>query len=75
MNRPELDELIEKAGSSTNSEERKELYQEIQEIIQTEHWWIPVLYYKDNWGVCQGIDISECLVPTGAQEWWKARKA
>lgn len=75
MNRPELDELIEKAGSSTNSEERKELYQEIQEIIQTEHWWIPVLYYKDNWGVCQGIDISECLVPTGAHEWWKARKA
>lgn len=73
MNRPEIDALIEQAASSTDQEERAELYREIQETIQREKWWIPVLYYVDNWGVCQGIDIRDCLVPTGAHQWWKAK--
>lgn len=73
MNRPEMDEKIEQAARSIDSSERAELYREIQETVQEEKWWIPVLYYVDNWGVSQGIDISDCLVPTGAHQWWKAK--
>lgn len=73
MNRPEMDALIDQAASSTDSAERAELYKEIQETVQNEKWWVPVLYYVDNWGVSQGIDISDCLVPTGAHQWWKAK--
>jgi len=72
MNRPEMDKLIEDARSSTDPAVRAELYKEIQETVQSEKWWIPVLYYIDCWSVTNGVDITEALDPTGQHQWWKA---
>lgn len=73
MNNDAIDELIEKARSSTDKDERAALYKDIQLQVNNEKWWIPVLYYVDCWGVSDGIDISACLSPTGQHQWWKAK--
>ena len=72
MHRDDIDQMIETAKSSTDQTQRAEIYKELQQMIHTEKWWVPVLYYVNCWGVSQGVDISSCLSPTGQHQWWKA---
>lgn len=72
MHRDDIDQMIEKAKTTTVQIERAGIYKEIQQIVNIEKWWVPVLYYVDCWGVFGDIDISKCLSPTGQHQWWKA---
>lgn len=72
MHRDDIDAMIEKARSSTDQAERAEIYKELQELIHTEKWWVPVLYYVSCWGCDADVDISACIDPTGQHHWWKA---
>jgi peptide/nickel transport system substrate-binding protein len=72
MHRDDIDKKIETARASLDSKKRAELYKEIQQLVYTEKWWVPVLYYVDCWGVAKDVDISACLDPTGQHLWWKA---
>ncbi len=71
MNRPEMDKMIEDARASSDPEVRASLYQQIQETVQSEKWWVPVLYYVDCWGSAENVDLAPILNPTGYHQWWK----
>lgn len=68
-----MDAKIEAARSATDSKTRAELYKEIQLTVQNGKWWIPVLYYVDNWSGKESIDFASVLKPTGYHEWWKTK--
>lgn len=72
-NDPDMDAKIEAARSATDSKTRAELYKEIQLTVQNGKWWIPVLYYVDNWCGKESIDFASVLKPTGYHEWWKTK--
>jgi len=45
---PEVDELLEKARSSTDQAERAELYKQMQEIVKEDAPWVFVANWKQN---------------------------
>ncbi|MGR3322580.1 MAG: ABC transporter substrate-binding protein [Pseudooceanicola sp.] len=45
---PEVDDLLEQARVSTSQEERAELYQQMQEIVQEDAPWVFVANWKQN---------------------------
>jgi peptide/nickel transport system substrate-binding protein len=45
---PEVDELLEKARTSTDQDERAELYREMQEIVHEDAPWVFVANWKQN---------------------------
>lgn len=71
FNDPKMDKLIEDARSSTDFALRANLYKQIQERVQNEKWWVPVLYYVDTWCAVDGIGIENVLDPTGYHQWHK----
>lgn len=53
---PEWDELIDKAGVSTNDEERKELYYQLQEMIFEDCPRVYLYQQRITWGVSDSIN-------------------
>lgn len=72
MHDDEIDALIERARESVDSEERQDLYSELQMFVFDNKWWVPISYYIDNWGISSDIDINACLDSAGTHKWWKA---
>lgn len=73
FNEAAMDKMIEDARSSTDSAVRASLYKQIQERVQAEKWWVPVLYYVDCWCAKDGVGLAEVLEPTGYHEWFKIK--
>ncbi|MDH4138245.1 MAG: peptide ABC transporter substrate-binding protein [Anaerolineae bacterium] len=46
---PELDELLEKARTEQDPEERLKLYQEVEQIIINDAPWVPLFYEVEYW--------------------------
>ena len=72
-NNPRLDELLDLAASSSDLEQRKEYYKEMQEILIED---VPVLYlthnpviiaYRANIG---GVRAHAALAHFLVEEWW-----
>ncbi|ACB86338.1 ABC transporter substrate-binding protein [Natranaerobius thermophilus] len=56
-----VDELLEKAESNMDFEERKEQYQEVQEIVAEELPYVYLYQQKDSYGINNRIDFEPRL--------------
>jgi peptide/nickel transport system substrate-binding protein len=63
---PEVDELLNQAVSTTEESERRELYYEAQEIINSDAPWVPIAYAEPPLGFKNRVE-GYLPSPTGGE--------